>query len=181
VAIAQGGTGQITAALGLSALGGLSWAGAWIDTTTYAQWAVVFRSNGVYVSVLAGNVNHDPAADDGTNWALILAIPSGHVISSGAAPTIAAGTDASAATIAGNDTAGTISATGAAVGVVGTIAEVTFATPYAAVPNVVISPLTVDAATCAAFVTATETGFTISNGAATAASVALDFSYSVTQ
>lgn len=52
---------------------GANWRGLWASGTTYAIDDGVRGSNGHnYISVAAGNLNHDPTTDDGTHWSDLL-------------------------------------------------------------------------------------------------------------
>lgn len=110
----------------------------------------------------------------------IPALPS-HIISSGSAPTIAIGTDTVAASITGNDTAGTITLTGQVVGAIGTLCTVTFNSAFGSTPKaVMITAATGGASLCSAYVSALSTSaFTLSNGTATTTSVSLIYYYFV--
>jgi hypothetical protein len=44
---------------------------AYAAGTTYGVGDVAFASNNVYRSVVAGNIGHDPATDDGTHWVVV--------------------------------------------------------------------------------------------------------------
>lgn len=110
----------------------------------------------------------------------IPALPA-HIISSGSTPTIAIGSDTVSASISGNDTAGTITLTGQLVGATGTLCTVTFNAAFGSTPKAVtITPATLGASLCQAYVSAlSTTAYTLSNATATTASVSLVFYYFV--
>ena len=47
---------------------GLAWKENWASTETYQINDVVKKGSGSYVSLIQGNLNNDPASDDGTRW-----------------------------------------------------------------------------------------------------------------
>jgi hypothetical protein len=83
----------------------------------------------------------------------------GHIVTGGSAPAIAAGSAACTApsiSVSGTDTSGTITittGTGCAAG--GTLATVTFATPFGVAPRVLLTPATANAAGLASYIDST--------------------------
>jgi hypothetical protein len=112
----------------------------------------------------------------------------GKIITGGSAPTvtsgIASGTGVSlAATVTGNDTAGTVSFTTGTTALVANdvLGEVTFTTPYDQAPIVTLSPVTEDAASIRYFILKTTTGWSIKVLDAPQAGKTYSFDYHVIQ
>lgn len=105
----------------------------------------------------------------------------GHLVTQGAAPSIAAGADGTGGTvsISGNDTTGQVNVnTGAGPGT--TLATITFKAAYGASVHIQLTPLTASAASAQAFVTRSATGFVI-HANTTPVGSTLSFDYLVTQ
>jgi hypothetical protein len=117
-------------------------------------------------SAQTGNLNISGAALVGS---LVVGsggiMTSGHIVSGGALPTIAAGTAACTTpttSIVGNDTAGTVTVTtGSGCSLAGALATITFNGSYTQAPVVVITANGSTSATLQTYVTETSNGFTI--------------------
>jgi len=112
----------------------------------------------------------------------------GHIISGGSAPTIVAGTTACTApavSVAGTDTAGTITVTtGTACAGAGKLATVTFANAFGAAPRVTLTPASSLAAGLTTYIdndTTSTTAFDLSTNTAPANSTTYKWYYQVIQ
>ena len=115
-------------------------------------------------------------------------VVTGHIVTGGAAPSIAAGAAACTTptvSVAGTDTSGTITVTtGTGCAAAGKLATVTFATAFAAAPHVVITPGSAAAAGLSAYVdssTIAAASFDIDASTAPANSTAYKWSYVTVQ
>lgn len=114
----------------------------------------------------------------------------GHFISGNTSGTTTSSTGAAAnctlgspsMSVSGNDTAGKVTVT-TAMGTcsAGALVTVTFARPYAAAPNVVITPANAAAAGLQYYIGSTTTAFTVSTASAPATSISYVFNYQVMQ
>jgi hypothetical protein len=107
----------------------------------------------------------------------------GHIITSGTAPAVAAGSVGSGGTvsISGNDQAGTVVISTGGGPASGTLATITFRSPYSTVPHVIISPVGSGSGGLNYYVTRTSTGFVIGTTNAPGASSTFTFDYFVAQ
>lgn len=107
----------------------------------------------------------------------------GHRVSGNATAAVAAGAQsasASAASTGANDMNGTVNATAVAAPAAGSIAAVTYAAAYAAIPRVNVTPRNAATAAAGLYVTSESVnGFTVSTANAPAASASLSFHYHV--
>jgi hypothetical protein len=113
---------------------------------------------------------------------------SGHIITSGNAPAIVAGTAACTVptvAVAGTDTAGLISVTtGTGCGATGTMATISFSSAYGSAPRVVLTPADANAANLLYYydaATANTTSFELKTGTAPANATLYRYSYQVIQ
>ncbi|MCX4596102.1 right-handed parallel beta-helix repeat-containing protein [Streptomyces sp. NBC_01549] len=106
-----------------------------------------------------------------------------HRVSGASAATIAAGAQSASATAASNganDSSGTVNTTAVASPAAGTIATVTYASAYAAVPKVTLTPRNAATASAGLYATAEGTGgFSVATANAPGASASLSFTYHV--
>lgn len=106
-----------------------------------------------------------------------------HAVGGGSAVTIAAGAQSASAAAGSNgakDSAGVINTTAAASPAAGTIARVTYATAYDAIPKVVLTARNAAAAAAGLYVTAeSATGFSVATATVPGAGAALSFAYHV--
>jgi hypothetical protein len=109
----------------------------------------------------------------------------GHIISSGATPTITAGSGAGTSptvSISGNDITGTISITTGTSPAASTLATITFSTAYGTAPNVLLTPVgSVSASIQYNLGSSSTTNFTLNTGTAPAASTTYTYKYFVIQ
>lgn len=107
----------------------------------------------------------------------------GHQVAVGAPATVSAGVESASATAGSNgcyDGAGTVNTTALAVPLAGTIATVTYANPYGAIPKVALTARNAATVLAGIYTTAeSTTGFSIATTAAPAAGAALSVSYHV--
>ncbi|MFE2712226.1 right-handed parallel beta-helix repeat-containing protein [Streptomyces mirabilis] len=106
-----------------------------------------------------------------------------HRTAAGTAAAVATGPQSAAATAGSNgalDGAGVVNTTAVATPAAGTIAKITYATPYATIPKVTISARNSATATAGIYLTAeSTTGFSIATANAAAANASLSVAYSV--
>ncbi|WP_329338041.1 right-handed parallel beta-helix repeat-containing protein [Streptomyces sp. NBC_01352] len=106
-----------------------------------------------------------------------------HVIGGGTAVTVAAGAQSASAAAGSNgakDNAGVINTTAAASPAAGTIARVTYATAYGAIPKVVLTARNAAAAAVGLYVTSESVaGFSVATAMVPGAGAALSFAYHV--
>ncbi|HSX15201.1 MAG TPA: hypothetical protein VLF40_00225 [Candidatus Saccharimonadales bacterium] len=127
---------------------------------------------------------------DTTNSVITIAnlAVSGHIITSGTAPGIAAGAAACTTptvSVDGNDVSGTITVTtGTGCATSGTLAAVTFVTAFSATPHITLTPGSSTALALGAYInnsTATTTSFTIGTNSTPANSTTYEWNYLVVQ
>lgn len=107
----------------------------------------------------------------------------GHIVTSGIAPSVSDGSQATGSALANaNDIGGNITATSVAIPTTGTIFSVTFNAAYAATPKVILTPENAITALGSPYIsTVSTTGFTVSMAVAPAGSSAIALAYMVIQ
>lgn len=162
-----------------------------VPTATTSALGLV-KPDGTTIDISAGVISVPNATSGaaglmtGTQYTELAGYAAGTLVanskSSGSAPTVAAGAACSAASLtAGNDNAGTVSATGNVSPSTGALFTVTFNASFGSTPKgIAIEPLNAASAPTIAYVSAlSATAFTVSASVAPGVSAAMSFSYVV--